>query len=145
MTITAQRSIIRPVTTPVAMPADQPEEIPADDPRIAVRMTETVARFAVEIVRDVRASATLSRLVSPEILTMLERRRALTRRLRGGTAGTRGDIAARVVLRSVRTCIVDERTVEASAVLCEPDRARFIALRWELRARGWRVTVLEIG
>jgi hypothetical protein len=30
-------------------------------------------------------------------------------------------------------------------VLREPDRARFLAMRWELRHTGWRVTVLEIG
>ena len=45
----------------------------------------------------------------------------------------------------MRTCVVNERTVEASCVLREPDRARFLAMRWELRHSGWRVTVLEIG
>ena len=29
--------------------------------------------------------------------------------------------------------------------LPEPERSRFLAMRWELRHSGWRVTVLEIG
>lgn len=119
--------------------------LPMEDPRTATRLVETVARFAVEIIRDVRPATTLSRLVTPEITTMLERRASLTRRLRGVTVPPSSTLPQRVVLRGVRTCIVNEQTVEASAVLCEPDRARFLAMRWELRARGWKVTVLDIG
>lgn len=113
-------------------------------PATAVRMTETVARFAVEIVRDMRPAATLSRLVVPEISVMLERRAQLTRRLRGAVGPDRS-AASRIVVRGVRTCIVSDTVVEASAVVHERDRARFLALRWELRPRGWRVTVLELG
>lgn len=135
MTITDQRPLpLDPAGSPVA----------PQDPRTAVRMTESVARYAVEIIRDVRPASTLSRLVTPEIASMLERRASLTRRLRGTSASARTP-GSRVILRGVRTCIVSETVVEASAVLLERDRARFIALRWELRHRGWKVTVLEIG
>lgn len=123
------------------------EAVVAPDPHspaTAVRMTETVARFAVEIVRDMRPCATLSRLVTPEIAVMLERRAQLTRRLRGATGPDRSG-ASRIVVRGVRTCIVSDTVVEASAVVHERGRARFLALRWELRPRGWRVTVLELG
>lgn len=34
---------------------------------------------------------------------------------------------------------------KAICVLREPDRARFLSMRWELRYSGWLVTVLEIG
>lgn len=119
--------------------------IPLEDPRTAERMVESVARFAVEIIRDQRPATTLSRLVTPEITTMLERRAHLTRRLRSTSASAVRALPSRVVLRGVRTCVVNEATVEASAVLLETDRARFIAMRWELRPRGWKVTVLEIG
>lgn len=119
--------------------------IPLSDPRTAERMVESVARFSVEIIRDLRPVTTLSRLVTPEIATMLERRAHLTRRLRSTRAAQVRALPSRVVLRGVRTCVVNETTVEASVVLHENDRARFIAMRWELRARGWKVTVLEIG
>ncbi|UYG15719.1 Rv3235 family protein [Brachybacterium huguangmaarense] len=119
--------------------------LPLEDPRTAERMVESVARFAVEIIRDQRPVATLSRLVTPEITTMLERRAHLTRRLRATSASAVRALPSRVVLRGVRTCVVNETTVEASAVLLETGRARFIAMRWELRPRGWKVTVLEIG
>lgn len=135
MTITDQRPI----------PLDPAgSAIPPQDPRAAIRMTETVARYAVEIIRDMRPATTLSRLVTPEIASTLERRASLTRRLRG-TSAPRRPASSRVVLRGVRTCVVSDTVVEASAVLLERDRARFIALRWELRHRGWKVTVLEIG
>lgn len=135
MSITDQRTVV---------PEAVGLTVPLHDPRTAVRMTESVARFAVEIIRGIRPATTLSRLVTPEIAVMLERRASLTRRLRGTTPVPRA-LAARVVLRGVRTCIVSDTVVEASAVICERDRARFIAMRWELRPRGWRVTVLEIG
>src|SRR5699024_6213472 len=101
-----------------------------DDPRRVEQMVEPVARRAVEIVRDMRPVTTLSRLVTPEVSAMLARRAALTKRLRNttGHAPTR-----RIQISGVRTCVVNERTVEASCVLREPDRARFLAMRWELR------------
>lgn len=107
-----------------------------------IRLVESVARSAVEVVRDMRPVTGLRRLVTPEIATMLERRAALTRRLRGVT----GEAPDRhISVTGVRTCVVNPSTVEASAVLREPGRARFLAMRWELRHSGWRVTVLEIG
>lgn len=134
MTTTDQRP------APVALGAEQ--RLPADDPRIVERMVAPVARRAVEIVRDMRPSNALARIVTPEISQMLARRARLTRRLRDTTGHAP---SARVQVTGVRTCIVNERTVEASCVLREVDRARFLAMRWELRHSGWRVTVLEIG
>jgi hypothetical protein len=114
----------------------------SEDPHLVEQMVEPVARRAVEIIRDMRPVNALSRLVTPEVAQVLARRAALTRRLRATT-----DYAPprRLEVSGVRTCVVNPRTVEASCVLREPDRARFLAMRWELRHTGWRVTVLEIG
>lgn len=113
-----------------------------EDPRSVEALVAPVARRAVEIVRDMRPENSLARLVTPEVGQHLARRAALTRRLRAttGYAPTR-----QLMVSGVRICVVNEQTVEASCVLREPDRARFLAMRWELRHTGWRVTVLEIG
>lgn len=132
MTTTDQR--------PATVAAEQ--QIPLSDPRTAERMVAAVARCAVEIIRDMRPENALARIVTPEVATMLSRRAALTRRLRATTGYVP---AQRVAVSGVRTCVVNERTVEASCVLRDPDRSRFLAMRWELRHSGWRVTVLEVG
>lgn len=135
MTTTDQR--------PLAALADHaPTSLPPTDPRVVERLVEPVARRAVEIVRDMRPENALSRIVTPEVSRMLARRAHLTRRLRATTGHAP---MQRLQVSGVRTCIVNDRTVEASCVLREPDRARFLAMRWELRHGGWRVTVLEIG
>lgn len=136
MTTTDQRHA---PATPPAIPA-APQS--TSDPSTAQRLVEPVARCAAEIVRDMRPVNALARVVTPEVATMLARRAALTKRLRATTGWTP---PSRIAVTGVRTCIVNERTVEASCVLREPDRARFLAMRWELRHSGWRVTVLEIG
>lgn len=133
MTTTGQR----PAPT-----SDAHESLPQHDPRVVERMVAPVARRAVEIVRDMRPENALSRIVTPEVATLLSRRAALTRRLRASTGYAPPQ---RLLVSGVRTCVVNEHTVEASCVLREPDRARFLAMRWELRHSGWRVTVLEIG
>ncbi|GAA4521667.1 Rv3235 family protein [Brachybacterium paraconglomeratum] len=122
--------------------AEDARDYAPDDPRAIEHLIVPVARRAVEIVRDMRPENSLTRLVTPEISQQLARRAALTRRLRATT----GFAPARALMvTGVRICIVNEHTVEASCVLREPDRARFLAMRWELRHTGWRVTVLEIG
>lgn len=134
------------MTVPPRISAPVPtEERPAQlthDPRSVEVAVPSIARSALEIVRDLRPATALTRMVSPEIAAQLARRAALTRRLRAGRPAAQ---RLRVAVTGVRTCIIDERTVEASAVLRESTRARFIAMRWELRHTGWRVTVLEIG
>jgi hypothetical protein len=112
------------------------------DPEEGVRLVEDVARCAVEIVRDSRPVSTLSRLVTPEVSAYLARRASLTRRIRGLTGRS---ARVRLAISGVRTCVVTPQVVEASAVVRETDRARFLAMRWELRHTGWRVTVLEVG
>ena len=114
----------------------------SEDPLLVERMIEPVARRAVEIIRDMCPASALSRLVTPEVAQTLARRAALTRRLRSATGYAP---PRQLVVTGVRTCVVNPQTVEASCVLREPDRARFLAMRWELRHTGWRVTVLEIG
>ncbi|GAA1288300.1 MULTISPECIES: Rv3235 family protein [Brachybacterium] len=118
------------------------ENLDLDDPRIVERMVAPVARRAVEIVRDMRPENALARIVTPDVGKLLSRRAALTRRLRATTGYAPPQ---RMQVSGVRTCVVNEQTVEASCVLREPGRARFLAMRWELRHSGWRVTVLEIG
>jgi hypothetical protein len=113
-----------------------------EDPRTVEPLVAPVARRAVEIVRDMRPENSLARLVTPEVGHHLARRAALTRRLRSTTGYAP---PRQLVVTGVRVCVVNEHTVEASCVLREPDRARFLAMRWELRHTGWRVTVLEIG
>lgn len=113
-----------------------------EDPRSVEQLIAPVARCAVEIVRDMRPENSLARLVTPEISQMLSRRAALTRRLRASTGFAP---PRQLEISGIRACVVNDRTVEASCVLREPDRARFLAMRWELRHSGWRVTVLEIG
>lgn len=132
MTTTDQR--------PATVASDQ--QIPLTDPRTAERMVAPVARCAVEIIRDMRPENALARIITPDVATMLSRRAALTRRLRDTTGYTPEQ---RIMVSGVRTCVVNERTVEASCVLRETDRSRFLAMRWELRHSGWRVTVLEVG
>ena len=126
-------------------PADaalRPASRTPEDPLIVEQMVAPVARRAVEIIRDMRPTNALSRLVTPEIAQVLSRRAALTRRLRASTGYAP---PRQLQVTGVRTCVVNPQTVEASCVLREPDRARFLAMRWELRHTGWRVTVLEIG
>lgn len=132
MTVTGQR--------PASL--DPAEQIPLSDPRTAERMVAAVARCAVEIIRDIRPENALARIVTPEVATMLARRAALTRRLRASAGHVPSQ---RIAVTGVRTCVVNDHTVEASCVLREPDRSRFLAMRWELRHTGWRVTVLEVG
>lgn len=134
MTATDQRLQFAP-----GRPGPAPE-----DPGSVAPMVEAVARCAVEIIRDARPVTALSRVVTPEISANLARRASLTRRLRG-TSAPRDPAALRIAVTGVRVCVIDARTVEASAVLREVGRARFLAMRWELRHTGWRVTVLEIG
>lgn len=113
-------------------------------PQTAVRLTESVARCAVEIIRARRQVTSLRRWVTPEIAENLHRRGELTRRLRG-TAAARHLAPAPVVVRGVRTCVVSDTAVEASAVIHERDRARFMVMRWELLRRRWKVVLLQIG
>lgn len=124
------------------VPAGARAAIASDDPRSLEHLIAPVARCAVEIVRDMRPENSLARLVTPEVAQHLARRAALTRRLRATT-----DYAPprQLQVTGVRLCVVNDVTVEASCVLREPDRARFLAMRWEHRHTGWRVTVLEIG
>ena len=135
MTTTDQRPLV-----PVGTPADT--DLRSDDPRTVERMVAPIARRAVEIVRDMRPENALSRWVTPQVAPALARRARLTRRLRDTTGHAP---VQRMQITGVRTCIVNASTVEASCVIREPDRARFLAMRWELRHSGWRVTVLEIG
>lgn len=125
-----------------ARPGGNPTTRLPEDPRSVEQLIAPVARRAVEIVRDMRPENSLSRLVTPEVSQMLSRRAALTRRLRSSTGFAP---SRQLEISGVRVCVVNDRTVEASCVLREPDRARFLAMRWELRHSGWRVTVLEIG
>lgn len=128
--------------TPSSVPTQERPAHLTRDPRSVEVAVPAIARSALEIVRDLRPATALTRMVTPEVAAQLSRRAALTRRLRGGRpAASR----LRVAVTGVRTCIIDGTTVEASAVLRESTRARFIAMRWELRHTGWRVTVLEIG
>jgi hypothetical protein len=117
-------------------------EIDTGAPLTGERMVEQVARCAVEIVRDMRPVTALSRVVTPEVSAYLARRAALTRRLRASSSR-----APRVPMSisGLRVCPLGDHAVEASAVVRETDRARFLAMRWERRHTGWRVTVLEIG
>ncbi|NMA78518.1 MAG: hypothetical protein GX960_14875 [Actinomycetales bacterium] len=113
-----------------------------EDPQAVEQLIAPVARRAVEIVRDMRPENSLSRWVTPEVAHQLARRASLTRRLRATTGYAP---PRQLMVTGVRCCVVNEHTVEASCVLREPDRVRFLAMRWELRHSGWRVTVLEIG
>ena len=124
---------------PVTSPA---ESYAPEAPRTVEQLIAPVARRAVEIVRDMRPENSLSRWVTPEITQHLARRASLTRRLRASTGYAP---PRQLMVTGVRCCIVNDQTVEASCVLREPDRVRFLAMRWELRHTGWRVTVLEIG
>ena len=118
------------------------EKLEWDDPRLVEQMTETVARCAVDVVRARRPVHAISRFVTPDVSAMLARRAELTVRLRALSGKVPPQHA---VVTGVRICQVNEKVVETSCVLREPDRARFLAMRWELRRRGWRVTVLEMG
>ncbi|WP_233190598.1 MULTISPECIES: Rv3235 family protein [unclassified Brachybacterium] len=135
MSTTDQRSLTE-IEQPVGLRCG------ASSPEMVQQLVAPVARRAVEIVRDMCPPTALSRLVTPEVGLHLAQRAALTRRLRAATghAPTR-----RLEVTGVRTCVVSDRAVEASCVLREVDRSRFLAMRWELRHSGWRVTVLEIG
>lgn len=130
------------MTTTDQRPADSATRVAPEDPRSIEPLVAPVARRAVEIVRDMRPENSLARLVTPEVGLHLARRAALTRRLRATTGYAP---PRQLMVTGVRMCVVNEHTVEASCVLREPDRARFLAMRWELRHTGWRVTVLEIG
>lgn len=112
------------------------------DPESVARVIPSVARSALEVIRGVRSPSTLSHLVTPEIAAKLARRAALSRRLQGKNARP---TRVHAEVTGVRTCVISTHVVEASAVIREPGRARFVAMRWERRHTGWRMTVLEIG
>ena len=68
------------------------------------QMVAPVARRAVEIIRDMRPTNALSRLVTPEIAQVLSRRAALTRRLRASTGYAP---PRQLQVTGVRTCVID--------------------------------------
>ncbi|WP_157085692.1 Rv3235 family protein [Devriesea agamarum] len=101
-----------------------------------------IARCAVEIARGYRSPTAISQHVLPDIIEGLKMRAALARRLRGNDHPGR---TAAITVSGIRTCMITANVVEASAVIHEVGRSRFVAMRFEKRRGHWRVVVLELG
>ena len=96
-----------------------------------------LSRTVVEGMEGSRDATQLSRWVTPELLTRLARRNALSRRLGRATGG--------VGVRTVRACHVRDGIVEVSAVVVVRQQVRAMALRLEGLDGRWLLTVLEMG
>jgi len=123
----------------VHAPDASEEQLPAAplDHRALARM---LALASVESLVGRRPVAQLARWLTPGVFDALSARATVSARVLGPRAGARG-----VTVRQVTTCRVDERVVEASAVVDDGLRVRALALRLEAHRRSWRVTALEIG
>jgi len=123
----------------VHAPDSTEEQLPAAplDHRALARM---LALASVESLVGRRPVAQLARWLTPGCFDALSARATVSARVLGPRTGARG-----VSVRQVTTCRVDERVVEASAVVDDGLRVRALALRLEAHRRSWRVTALEIG
>ncbi len=100
----------------------------------------SLALASVESLVGRRSVAQLARWLTPGVYDALHARATASARVLGPRSAGRT-----VVVRQVRTCRLDERVVEASAVVDDGMRVRALALRLEAHRRSWRVTALEIG
>ncbi|MCR6647975.1 MAG: Rv3235 family protein [Cellulomonas sp.] len=117
----------------------------ADDQPAAVAVDHrslvgSLALASIESLVGRRPVAQLARWLTPGVYDALHARATASARVLGPRTGGRA-----VVVRNVRTCRLDERVVEASAVVDDGIRVRALALRLEAHRQSWRVTALEIG
>ena len=107
--------------------------LPAADP-----WCRRYVQVLLEVLAGNRPSTQLLRWSSTDVYAALQRRAALSARLR------RGAVPARLpAVLSVRTCAPRDGVVEAAAVVRDGDRVRAFALRAEGWDGRWRVTALE--
>ena len=99
---------------------------------------------AAEIASGDRPVAQLLRQASPRVHADLARRAQLVISAAGTSAARgRGPGAVRPMLRSMRTSLVGDEALEASAHLRYGPRSRAVAARFEVVAGRWQCVVLE--
>ncbi|GAA4971513.1 Rv3235 family protein [Kineococcus glutinatus] len=94
----------------------------------------------LEVLAGQRPATQLLRWSSTDVYAALQKRAALSARLRLGTAPTRPP-----AVLSLRSCAPRDGVSEAAAVVRDGGRVRAVALRLEGWDGRWRVTALEMG
>lgn len=100
----------------------------------------TLVRAAVEALVGARPTAQLSRWLSTELWTALNRRAVLGVQIAG-----RPQRPHPVTVRRVHACEISPTTCEASVVVHDGERVRAAAIRIEVHRGRWRATALQIG
>ncbi len=115
---------------------------PFDDAEDARRLITAVSRNVMEILLGQRPMTSLDSVLDMEVRNRLLQRSRLIAQAARARGVTR---LGRITVGGVNICRVSSTVVEASSVVTDSRRARFLVMRWELRHSGWRVVVLEIG
>jgi hypothetical protein len=105
------------------------------DPALVARRLATAS---VEVIAGSRPAAQMARWLAPGVLDALRSRAMLARH-----AALHLTHAPNV--RNLRICLLDERVVEATAVVDDGRRVRAVAVRLEAHRGMWRATALEVG
>lgn len=103
------------------------------------------AQAVVEIVGGDRPASQLVRWTSPTVYVDLQRRALLVARAGGHQPGQGRVQPVRPRVLSVRSCLVDDGTVESSVHVTYGERSRAVAARFERRAGRWVCTALEFA
>lgn len=104
-----------------------------------------VVQAALEIVGGDRPASQLLRWTSNEVYADLHRRAWLVARAGGHVPGVERVQPVRPRVLSVRTCVLDDRTVEAAVHAAHGGRSRAVATRFELRQGRWLCTALDFS
>ncbi|SDQ08861.1 Rv3235 family protein [Quadrisphaera sp. DSM 44207] len=99
-----------------------------------------LVQATVEVLSGARPAAQLLRWLSADVYAGLQRRAALTARVRGART-----TAPRAHVRRVHLSSPRDGVVEGAAVVRDGERVRAVALRLEGLDGRWRVTALEVG
>lgn len=145
--MTIQVQLIRPALPAGSLSGSAPTEEEATTAQVQ-RIVRAVVQASLEVLGGSRPLQQMADWLGPSSYERLHLRANLTRSLNRGTSTTSHPdrlLHRNVTVLSVRTCRLSAQVYEASAVTCENNRARAVALRLEHRRGRWKVTALEIG
>ncbi|WP_394938904.1 Rv3235 family protein [Psychromicrobium sp. YIM B11713] len=113
------------------------------------QLAASVAKASLETLAGTRQARQLSRLLSQEAFSLLERRADLTQKARSAQRASVPNVQPalyqRPQIRSAHSCRVAPGIYEISVVIMDRQRYRAMALRIEQIQGRWLVTVLQIG
>lgn len=115
---------------------------PFDDADEGKRLIAAVSRNVMEILLGQRAVTSLDAILDMEVRSRLLQRSRFIAQAAKARGVTR---LGRITVGGVNVCRVSETVVEASSVVTDSRRSRFLVMRWELKRSGWRVVVLDVG